>query len=250
MKKIIYICLVFCFCFQFVSAKSFNVLPSVENLNKSDLQQSLSIEEHDGSVLCDGMINCPEFNESNITINIKNGKVVEINNDYLKVLVFNKEYVVFIKDVSLVDYYWGSIDLKSFILGDVVNIFGVLDGENVYAKSVRNVSLKSIDVYFGEIEFISSEKILLNEDKFNINEGTRFLSNNKVLSLEEFKEGKYVVVRVIDGYAISIALKEKPINIPIVKDIYPGIKNSVQTPFNNMIEKIKGFGILKNYFSR
>lgn len=135
-------------------------------------------------------------------------------------------------------------------MGDVVNIFGVLEGDNVYAKSVRNVSLKNIDVYFGEISFISSEKILLNDDKFNINETTRFLSDTKVLGLDDFKEGKYVTVRVLDGYVISISVKEKPINIPIVKDIYPGIKNSVQTPFNNMIEKIKGFGIFQNYFSR
>lgn len=140
--------------------------------------------------------------------------------------------------------------MKSFVLGDIVNIFGVLEGDNVYAKSVRNVSLKSIDVYFGEIGFISSEKILLNDDKFNINESTRFLSDTKVLGLEDFKEGKYVVVRVLDGYVVSISVKEKPINIPIVKDIYPGIKNSIQTPFNNMIEKIKGFGIFQNYFSR
>ncbi|HOO68485.1 MAG TPA: hypothetical protein PLC53_03870 [Bacilli bacterium] len=74
-------------------------------MSKTDLQQSLSIDEYEGSVLCKGMINCPEFNGSNISINIKNGKVVEINNDYLKVLIFNKEYMVFIKDISLVDYY-------------------------------------------------------------------------------------------------------------------------------------------------
>ncbi|MDD4123041.1 MAG: hypothetical protein PHO23_02340 [Candidatus Pacebacteria bacterium] len=54
----------------------------------------------------------------------------------------------------------------------------------------------------------------------------------------------------MDGYAVVIALKEKPINIPIVKDIYPGIKNSIQTPFNNIVEKIKGLGIFQNYFSK
>ncbi|MDD4123042.1 MAG: hypothetical protein PHO23_02345 [Candidatus Pacebacteria bacterium] len=105
MKKILIACLILCFCFQVTLAKNLNVLPSVENLSKTDLQQSLSIDEYEGSVLCKGMINCPEFGESNISINIKNGKVVEINNDYLKVLIFNKEYMVFIKDISLVDYY-------------------------------------------------------------------------------------------------------------------------------------------------
>ena len=140
--------------------------------------------------------------------------------------------------------------MQSFVLGDIINIYGVLEGDVVYAKSVRNISLKKLNVYFGEVESLSSEKVFLkNGDSFNINQETRFLSNQKVLTLGEINEGKYVVARVLNGYVISMSLKDKPMSIPIIKNVYPGIKNSLQTPFSNVVDKLKGFKFFKNYFS-
>lgn len=129
-----------------------SIKPFIKNIPVEDLKQSLSIQEVEGSSLCQESDECLFSNDkfySEVLINA--AKITDIGEKIIGVSLFGYDYKINIEEAKFVRQYWVSSELDEFAVGDVINVFGYLDQSDnylVYAKTVRDLSIQKRHTVF------------------------------------------------------------------------------------------------------
>lgn len=145
------------------------IKPLIKGINTEDLKQSLSIQEKNGWRL--GQVG--SSSKDNVVIYIKAGKVTEIGSNYVKVEIFGNIYKVILDNAKLYRQSWSISELDEFSVGDIINVNGYLDEDNVTisAINIRNLSLAKIQSSIkGVIKSIdpTNKTIVVETDKSEI----------------------------------------------------------------------------------
>ncbi|MEK9154505.1 MAG: hypothetical protein AAB596_00290 [Patescibacteria group bacterium] len=190
------------------SLTSTNVLPIINNINKEELKQSLSIKEIQGRVICRELGACPVFADPRFSteVSIKAAKVTEVSSSTLGISVFGYNYKIDISSAKVLRYSWGISTVDEYSVGDIINVFGYLDQSNLYlihAQTVRNVSIQNIHTVFkGTIVSVSSSTnsfVLQTGERgnqtVNILAGVRIIIGAFVGTVGDLRAGEKAVVR-------------------------------------------------------
>jgi hypothetical protein len=178
-----------------------NIKPNISDVPKGDLKQKIQIDETSAGNLAW----------------ITGAKITEISGpststpNLIKVKVFGQDYKISVEaGTNVVRQYWGKseINLSEFSVGDIVNIYGILDSSDyflIHAKTVRNVSIQKMHaVVSGTISSIASSagsfvidtrKAGTSTVNVKTDANTKIYSGNKVKSFSDLKTGAKVTVR-------------------------------------------------------
>jgi len=199
------------------------ILPNIKNIDAKDLRQSLSINEIKGRFICKIVGGCPNVeNKGEMEILIKAAEVTAVTNNYLTIKIFGIDYNVDVSKAKILRYQWTGVELDDFSVGDIVNIYGFLNQDDlhlIHAQTVRNISLqKHITVFGGVIQNPENNTFLLITEKSGnikivVNNDTKIIrvesvacimiyppvncpqSTSTIISFSDLKDGERAIVR-------------------------------------------------------
>jgi len=199
------------------------ILPNIKNIDAKDLRQSLSINEIKGRFICKIVGGCPNVeNKGEMEILIKAAEVTAVTNNYLTIKIFGIDYNVDVSKAKILRYQWIGAELDDFSVGDIVNIYGFLNQDDlhlIHAQTVRNISLqKHITVFGGVIQNPENNTFLLITEKSGnikivVNNDTKIIrvesvacimiyppvncpqSTSTIISFSDLKDGERAIVR-------------------------------------------------------
>jgi len=199
------------------------ILPNIKNIDAKDLRQSLSINEIKGRFICKIVGGCPNVeNKGEMEILIKAAEVTAVTNNYLTIKIFGIDYNVDVSKAKILRYQWTGAELDDFSVGDIVNIYGFLNQDDlhlIHAQTVRNISLqKHITVFGGVIQNPENNTFLLITEKSGnikivVNNDTKIIrvesvacimiyppvncpqSTSTIISFSDLKDGERAIVR-------------------------------------------------------
>jgi len=199
------------------------ILPNIKNIDAKDLRQSLSINEIKGRFICKIVGGCPNVeNKGEMEILIKAAEVTTVTNNYLTIKIFGIDYNVDVSKAKILRYQWTGAELDDFSVGDIVNIYGFLNQDDlhlIHAQTVRNISLqKHITVFGGVIQNPENNTFLLITEKSGnikivVNNDTKIIrvesvacimiyppvncpqSTSTIISFSDLKDGERAIVR-------------------------------------------------------
>jgi hypothetical protein len=219
------------------STGSSNVLPIVKDILSTDLRQSLTISEIRGRIICKELGTCSSAAQTGtIEVLMKAAKVTEINNNVLKVSIFNYNYQIDTNSANLVRYLWGQSNISEFSVGDIVNVWGYLDETDtslVHARNIRDVSIQKLyGVFNGVIDSLDSANnsfVLKTESRGNqtvlVSADTKIVKATTTIAFGDLQTDMGVVVRGVWNKTSS-QIQAQVINIPGSNEARPQLKEN------------------------
>lgn len=186
--------------------KPSNVLPIVQNNDPKSFRQEISIKELKGHAICKEFGKCSQIDsKGNMEVNIKSAMIIEIGENLLMISVLGYDYKLDVSDSKIIRNQGMTSSIDEFSIGDIVNIYGILDvndNYHIHAKLVKNLSLINKQIIVrGSVSEIPSTGTFILRNENNIDYTITVPSDTAVTrsgirdSLSNMKEGDSVMIR-------------------------------------------------------